>query len=670
MKNVKLTNRTVRSICATAMAMTLAMPTTLCVTANAAESSILDSALVTYDFEDGTDSLTREGETYLKLVDGKPVIENNEYVKESSTALPEVKADEDKGNVLEFKDSVKVDKYAKTQEDVTAAAVAEGVDVATAAALNKEYPAGAYIQQKEMIGGRVKLENPFKGKEFKDTDGVSISYWVKVPVIKVDEITGEKMPDLTGKDRGANSTTVVFNNAGRHVMNKDDLMRHQACVAYDEAVEKNDTEALKDYDMGTQSLVWDKDGNVYVLYENYGKLVRFNKNYPTDALSGEAASAVQKNGKVKKGGWYKPDNDSDGAITVTDKDGNTFKISSFQNAGSKVEDQNQYDLYRYSYAEKDDFENGYSSKSKIREGDIFGSLQITTDNDFGFREDNYRQESYLDAATNDTKYISVDGARITNPNSDDFDQIVTLRHYNQLYFDGDEMVTNLDTGAEKWHYVTIVIENDWVVTYVDGVAADPELDYFFNKETPGASLTETAFQQRNAGKMFNKGKGLRGIFAYGAANVGDWPADGTANTSPANAVGMSMLDWISDENTELYLGGTAYGAEALGQGRGTVEGVCLDDVSFFDKALSEDDAVALYNEVKGAVSTNTVLLGDVDGNGQVELKDAQVALKAALKIDELSAEQVMAADVDGNGQVELKDAQKILKVALKIDEPF
>lgn len=64
------------------------------------------------------------------------------------------------------------------------------------------------------------------------------------------------------------------------------------------------------------------------------------------------------------------------------------------------------------------------------------------------------------------------------------------------------------------------------------------------------------------------------------------------------------------------------------------------------------------------------VMGDVDGNGQVELKDAQAALKAALKIDELNAEQTILTDVDGSGQVELKDAQLILQHALKIIDKF
>ena len=59
--------------------------------------------------------------------------------------------------------------------------------------------------------------------------------------------------------------------------------------------------------------------------------------------------------------------------------------------------------------------------------------------------------------------------------------------------------------------------------------------------------------------------------------------------------------------------------------------------------------------------------GDVDGNGTVELADAQLTLKAALRIIELTGDDLKAADVDESGEVNLEDAQKVLKAALKIE---
>lgn len=61
-------------------------------------------------------------------------------------------------------------------------------------------------------------------------------------------------------------------------------------------------------------------------------------------------------------------------------------------------------------------------------------------------------------------------------------------------------------------------------------------------------------------------------------------------------------------------------------------------------------------------------LGDLDGNAVIELADAQMTLKGALKIRELDEVQTKAADVDNSGDIELADAQKILKTALLIEE--
>lgn len=65
------------------------------------------------------------------------------------------------------------------------------------------------------------------------------------------------------------------------------------------------------------------------------------------------------------------------------------------------------------------------------------------------------------------------------------------------------------------------------------------------------------------------------------------------------------------------------------------------------------------------------LLGDVDNNGSVDLGDAQLALKMALKIEPSDdAGKVKAADVDKSGTVDLTDASLILKRALKIIDKF
>ncbi len=67
------------------------------------------------------------------------------------------------------------------------------------------------------------------------------------------------------------------------------------------------------------------------------------------------------------------------------------------------------------------------------------------------------------------------------------------------------------------------------------------------------------------------------------------------------------------------------------------------------------------------ISYNTVFVtGDLNGDKQILLEDAQLALQAALKIITLEPDVLKSADLFGDGMVTLEDAQNILLVALKI----
>ena len=58
--------------------------------------------------------------------------------------------------------------------------------------------------------------------------------------------------------------------------------------------------------------------------------------------------------------------------------------------------------------------------------------------------------------------------------------------------------------------------------------------------------------------------------------------------------------------------------------------------------------------------------GDVDGDENVTTKDARLALRAALELEQLSEEAIPAADVDGSGEVGTDDARVILRAALRL----
>lgn len=703
----KVTRKTIASVCAAAMALTLAIPSTGYMKGTAvkteaavvAEESILDKAIKTINFENGfeAEGLTVESEQRLKLVDGKPQIVSGEYVMEDAvdeSGLPEIVEDNQKGKVLKFKDPVKVSRFDKAGSDE----------------LDDKYPTGsAVLQTEEYLGGRVKVnENPYHKDGVKETltdenkdAGISISYWVKVPEVWVEtKVKGERINEASKaaleaekpsnvKVRGANSSLIVFNNDDRVVMHSDDQAKYEACHSY--------TEDSKEHDMGEQEIVWSEiTKKVYVLYRGYGPKIRFNPNYPSITAASEAALKAEELNQgitdekekytVAQGGWYVSTDKADFAkgIKVTSGQGtNTTNICSLVNKGEiTAEDKNQYQYYAYKYSPVTN--EGCSTDSKIREGKVKGSMQISADNDFGFMEDHFRTDSKTIPGQDKPATKNVAGWICSNPNLTEwYNKYVGLRPGNLFYFDGDEFVTNgkkadsyydkIDdkrvkverpaiAGAYKWHYVTVVIENDWVTSYVDGVEAVAKKDYYYCKDAPG---DDQIINSLNAKKLFNKGLGITGgDGSLAKSEAGEWREDGTGPGKFANTLSISMLEWLIDADTELYLGGTGWASTALTQGWGSAEGVCLDDISFFATALSKDQAKALYKEV--SAKTKIMPKGDVDGDGKLATKDAIKILKH-LAGTKMSEEELGRANVDG-GKLETKDAIAILKRLAGSDE--
>gem|GEM_PF-6461899 len=60
------------------------------------------------------------------------------------------------------------------------------------------------------------------------------------------------------------------------------------------------------------------------------------------------------------------------------------------------------------------------------------------------------------------------------------------------------------------------------------------------------------------------------------------------------------------------------------------------------------------------------LTGDVDGNGVVNVTDALLALRFAMGVITLDADQIARGDMDGNGVVNATDAINIMRIALNV----
>ena len=68
--------------------------------------------------------------------------------------------------------------------------------------------------------------------------------------------------------------------------------------------------------------------------------------------------------------------------------------------------------------------------------------------------------------------------------------------------------------------------------------------------------------------------------------------------------------------------------------------------------------------------TIEVLLGDVNGDGKVNIKDATMIQKAAAKIIELTDDEKLRADVNADNKNNVKDATAIQKFVAKIETGF
>lgn len=72
-------------------------------------------------------------------------------------------------------------------------------------------------------------------------------------------------------------------------------------------------------------------------------------------------------------------------------------------------------------------------------------------------------------------------------------------------------------------------------------------------------------------------------------------------------------------------------------------------------------------EIFGAAFNESAKSGDVDGDGSITSKDARKALRAALSLEELTADEKIRADTDKDGKVTTKDARDILRKSLNSD---
>ena len=554
---------------------------------NGAEVKKYDGILQFEELKDEKGNyLTNADGTYrYELVTDEPFIENSAYKYGDDGNQPTTYWDPQYGSVLMLDHTKKYrTDFIKTKSDeldgehpvYTGGFDAEGNATGTV-------DPNSVLMKKTNTHSALIINNPFKGMDFSEpnqettdygrpiwTKGITIGYWVKAAVY---ELSDEQKGDAVQKN---DSILFTFqNDSEEEVYNVNDLMKYEACMGYDATVTNGEESYTGPYsgdtytadmcDLGDRTTVTDpKSGKSYSVASNYGVLVRFNKDF-----EGSSAQKVY---------FLDPKKSSGEAVKFDDADGNTVRLFDLE-----------YQLYD-SYHTMD-----MDQGSLIKRGKLNGSLSIAASNSFAFKEDDWRSEAQYDEGSTTPRYVAVEGPTQDNPNADEYGEITQFRHYNMFAFQGDGSVLWTETDANgqevtQWHYVTCVIKNDWVDFYVDGEKMYED-DWYYSP-TNGIS-----FNPQCAGKYFNGGWGIGDDFYYLDGNISEWSADGTAKESPANKVARSMLDWIADDETVLMIGGQGSASEGLdGQDIGNADGTLIDDVTFYDVPLSEDQAIALYEQ--------------------------------------------------------------------------
>lgn len=405
----------------------------------------------------------------------------------------------------------------------------------------------------------------------------------------------------------------------------------------------NYDEADSSYSMGKKKKYVDEEGRIYTVLENYGTLVQYNPNYPI-------------------AGYYYATGDG-GAYRVYEQGKDPSVASNWTYLG--YIGRGYYADYAYLYDEN----AAFGSYSKHREALVSGSFSLYASGSMGYRQDS-----------------DDDNTLQRNPNLASYGTYMPMHKLNQFYYwangstytraAGTKSPSMADTTS-SWHYVVTVITNDWVQTYIDGTELTTEyLNYW------GSS-----FRMQNSAEGFNLGYGHKGYYR-------------TTNPSVNYSGDMTLLDFISDKDTTLCIGGLGAGATYIGQNViQTPAGTQIKELEFYDVPLEASQISATgvtlpsnYKEAelkteggsgeKSAVIPDSELdlpiteaekepddgdepvvnkKGDVDRNGSVTAEDALCILKNVVGLMELDEEQESLADTDGDGSVTAEDALQILK---------
>lgn len=136
-------------------------------------------------------------------------------------------------------------------------------------------------------------------------------------------------------------------------------------------------------------------------------------------------------------------------------------------------------------------------------------------------------------------------------------------------------------------------------------------------------------------------------------------ADGEVVYTGANDVCLTLT---SEENSEL--------AEYLKTANALIdENGNITETDFTDVTLKTGMIAATVVEGKITSTKAIVVMGDIDCDGDISVSDARDALRAAVKLDTLTALCFYAADIDLDGErISVMDAREVLRAAVRLTD--
>lgn len=273
-------------------------------------------------------------------------------------------------------------------------------------------------------------------------------------------------------------------------------------------------------------------------------------------------------------------------------------------------------------------------------------------------------------------------------------------------------------NAGQWVFVTITVTNDNIDVFYNGVKATMTADGAYKLDGTstqnfnyGTGFGNTNIKDRVASCV--KAGRYRDLLQNYAQSTtyDDYTKYSFKNTT------LQLVDFLTGDKTHLYLGGNNVAPESAYHDTANA-GMEFGKTSFYNSALTVNDAAYLYVIAKGerevekeeptptgpavtttppavtttppAVTTTPPAItttppavtttppavtttppavnvaGDANLDGEVDLKDATLVLKAALNIEKLEGQAKINADINENGEIDLPDATSVLKLALNI----